>query len=221
MRSKNNYLLLTSVVITVALLIYIMMDQSDRSLAILGGLTAFASVVLTALINIDRNKLDREKIEADLISNVTKEAYKEMFNQKIEVYRKMLGLIRDYRNEAASYMCEIYMDDLEGYPQAFVNPHETVFTMHLQKLLEFMKTNEIILSKKLYGHYEEINKIYNEITADSQAWQHEVAAGDPDEQEYGRSVWKKSIYNKTKDMFDGLASDLDEEVDKIREKISF
>lgn len=222
MRTKNNYLLLAAVITIIVLLIYITIDQSEKSMAILGGLTAFASVVLTALINIDRNKLDREKIEAELLSSVTKEAYKDMFNQKVGAYKELQGLIRDYRNEAASYIYEEHGFNHEtGYPETWGNTPEGVFADHLRKILNFLKANELVLSKKLYSHYDKINKTYNEISADAEAWQHQVASGSPDDWEEGHDAWRNSVYAKTKGMFDYLASDLDEEVDYIREKISF
>lgn len=221
MRTKNDYFLLGSVIIIIALIIYIMMDQSDRSLAILGGLTAFASVVLTSIINISRIKLDREKAEADLISSVTKEAYKDMFNQKVGAYKELQGLIRDYRNEAASYLYEEHgINHVTGYPETYGNTTEGVFADHLIKILDFLKANELVLSKKIYSHYDVINQIYNEISANAEAW-HREAAADPDDWAYGHDQWRKSVYKKTKGLFDGLSSDLDEEVDKIREKISF
>lgn len=221
MRTKNEYLLLVSVIIIVALLIYIMMDQSDRSLAILGGLTAFASVVLTSIINISRIKLDREKAEADLISSVTKETYQAMFKQKIDAYKGLKGLIRDYRNEAASFMYEEegYDHTQQTYVKIGTNPEE-VFTQYLKKTLDFLKENELILSKKLYKYYDLINQTYNDITAEAEAYHHYEACG-PDEHEAGRQIWYRSINEKTKAHFDSLTSDLDEEVDKIREKISF
>lgn len=222
MRTKNDYLLLAAVIAIIVLLIYIMIDQSEKSMAILGGLTAFASVVLTALVSIDRNKLDREKIEAELVSSVTKEAYKDMFNEKVGAYKELQGLIRDYRNEAASYLYEEHgINHVTGYPETYGNTPEGVFADHLKKILNFLKANELVLSKKLYSHYDTINEIYNEISADADAWHHEAADGSPDDWEYGHDKWRKSVYKKTKGLFDGLSFDLDEEVDYIREKISF
>lgn len=220
MRSKNNYFLLGSVITIIGLIIYIMMNKDDKSLAVLGSLTAFASVILTALINIDRNNLDREKLEIELISSVTKEAYKEIFNQKIAAYKQLLGLIRDYRNEAASDIYEEHGFDKDGNPKVYGETPEGVYANHLKKIIDFMKENELILSKKLYSHYDKINEIYNGISADADEWQRVAAAG-PDDWYDGLDTWRTSIYEKTKDMFDELAADLDIEVNNIREKISY
>jgi len=161
LKGFSLFILLT--ILLLIILFAIIKSSSDISsvIALVGVLTALVSVVWTQYNKSieETNKFKQFQIEKQ--HQITKEVYQNLFNEQVEVYKKLHNKLLQYKNSLMKIGTEQVVDeDEEGNPIYIKVTIEKVTLDTLKGILLIIKENIFLISDDIEVIFSELSTSY-------------------------------------------------------------
>jgi hypothetical protein len=190
-------------------------------------LTAFFPVLIAGLslwfnyrMDRRRSNIEEQKLELEREKILTSETYKSLFNQKIDLYRKINSLAIGYEKELEQLSYQVF-DKINGYDVFYTYSNDRKLHGFMNNVIDVVGNNEFYMSDNIGEHYNNIFNQYMEIRRKYAIIWEEEMGGDPQEDEDLRGKQCQEFATICENDIQRFIKQVKLELNRVREKLAF
>lgn len=192
-------------------------------IAVIGSLTGLLALGITfyskyrdSNIKDQELELKKEQFNLEKKHQISKEKYQELFEQKIDVYKKLYSQINKFRKQL--YDVGRYFEGRDEYNEFTMEELtiEDVNITTLKNIFQEIEDNHFAISNKLMESYQDIYDLYKKSTQEF-TFMYDVGAIDHEEAKEKWEEIKNKFYEDYKTNIDKFFNQIDLEIKEIKQ----